>query len=247
MIVRKDIKSDVYFMEIIDNKIIINDDYEGLIILNAQLNIVKRIKLIKDMVIYSSYYKQNELLLFCPENTCLIYLDLESFVYKKIDIEDSDDLIFTPLYFWNEDDLILSTYKGEFFRIDIENQHVCKLSDYLGGFYLMYLKLNKYKVIKLFSDIGKVVIETQNKEISILDYNNESDFHDIEIKEENILLLGERRVDLINHNNVQYYYPDEGYICLRGKFMIERRNKYIFILFGNNSDAGVVRIERIEI
>ena len=40
--------NDIYFMEVVSDKIIINDNYDGVLILDSELNIIKRIKLLDD-------------------------------------------------------------------------------------------------------------------------------------------------------------------------------------------------------
>lgn len=249
-------KNDIYFLDIIGNKIVVNDNYVGVIILDAKLNVIKRIKIMDDLVIYTSYHKPNELLLFCPENGCLIHINLKEFTYKKIDLKEFKDLIFSSLYIWNENNLILSTYQGTFFKIDIQNQHIYKMSNYSEELYKIYVKLKDYKIIKIFPDIGKAVVEVNSKEIGIIDYINEKlenleiskdDFHDIEIKGKSILLLSEKKADIRNSDSIQYYYPEESYICIRGKIMVEEKCRYIFILCGNKSDETDTRIEKLEI
>lgn len=44
--------NDVYFIETLEDSIIINDNYSGVIIFDKGLNFVKKIRLIDDLMIY---------------------------------------------------------------------------------------------------------------------------------------------------------------------------------------------------
>ena len=60
--------NDVYFIETLEDSIIINDNYSGVIILDKKLNFVKKIRLIDDLMIYSVAKYKSEILLYCPDN-----------------------------------------------------------------------------------------------------------------------------------------------------------------------------------
>ena len=47
--------NDVYFMEVLKDMILINNNYSGLILFNSNLEEVCRLEVIEDLSIYSSY------------------------------------------------------------------------------------------------------------------------------------------------------------------------------------------------
>ena len=68
--------NDMYFFRIVDKTIIINDNYSGVLILNENFAILKTLKLLEGIVIYSSYVNSinKEILLYCPDNEAIVYM-----------------------------------------------------------------------------------------------------------------------------------------------------------------------------
>lgn len=52
--------NDVYFMEVLKDMILINNNYSGLILFNSNLEEVCRLEVIEDLSIYSSYIHRDE-------------------------------------------------------------------------------------------------------------------------------------------------------------------------------------------
>lgn len=71
--------NDIYFMETVADKVIVNDNYQGIMILDNHLNLNKCLKLIDHLVIDMSFVKKEEILLVCYENQCMIHIDTVSF------------------------------------------------------------------------------------------------------------------------------------------------------------------------
>ncbi len=60
-------ENDTYFLEVLDDRIIINDNYDGVLIFDLEMNFIKAINIFEDIVVYDSYVISNkELILFCP-------------------------------------------------------------------------------------------------------------------------------------------------------------------------------------
>lgn len=51
----KILNNDVYFLEILEDILIINDNYSGLICYNNNLEQISKLELLKDLLIYSSF------------------------------------------------------------------------------------------------------------------------------------------------------------------------------------------------
>lgn len=90
--------NDIYFMEVVLDKIVVNDNYEGILIFDDNLNLVKKLKLLEDMIVYKSYINKAkmEMLLFCVDNQCMVYIVLLSssksnVVCSKIEIIEIRD------------------------------------------------------------------------------------------------------------------------------------------------------------
>ena len=56
------LNNDAYFMEVVNNMIVVNDNYKGLIIFNSELRQIKKIELIEELTIYTSFKNGNEIL-----------------------------------------------------------------------------------------------------------------------------------------------------------------------------------------
>lgn len=96
--------NDIYFINTISNKIIINDNYNGILILDTNLKLIKQLKIFEDITIYSSFINNitEEILLFCPDNECMVYVNILKYEYKVIYLKNEfEKLIFTNLYEWN--------------------------------------------------------------------------------------------------------------------------------------------------
>ncbi len=117
--------NDVYILDIVGNYILINNNYRGISIFNINLEKVKDIPIFEDLVIYSVYkdFIGEKILLYCPDNECIIYVNLELSDFNIIPLSNQD-IIFSPIYYWNENLIILITYTNEFYILDIEKRVV---------------------------------------------------------------------------------------------------------------------------
>ena len=121
--------NDIYILERTKDKIIINNNYQGLIFLNYNLEKIKNLNLFEGLLIYSIFQKKidNELLLYCPENNCLIFIDLNSYKYKITRLDGFfEKVVFSPLFFW-EDEIMLTDYNQNFYRISIIDAQIYKI------------------------------------------------------------------------------------------------------------------------
>ena len=82
--------NDIYFMKRIGNTIIINNNYEGILILDSELNTIKEEKLLDDLLISDCFVNQNtkEIMLYAYENNCFVYLDTVKNIKKIIPIQE---------------------------------------------------------------------------------------------------------------------------------------------------------------
>ena len=67
-IIEKTYSGDAYILEVLKDKVILNDNYEGVIVLNSNLSIVKRISIDQDLCIYNAIViDEKKILLNCIE------------------------------------------------------------------------------------------------------------------------------------------------------------------------------------
>ncbi|WP_291584053.1 hypothetical protein [Clostridium sp. UBA6640] len=256
--------NDIYFIEILSDKIIINDNYNGILILDNNLELIKKLEVFDDITIYSSFSNNvnEEILLFCPDNECMVYIDLKTYEYNVIYLNNGlENLIFSNLYEWNENGLALSTYKGEFYSIYIDEKIIQKI-DYkevktlYSRLYKFYQKSTKQKVIKVFPDEYIAIIEDEKCNINAFSYKKQIkhnlndasiNFIDIQFKEEIFVLVDENTIEIITPNDKEVLHPDENYIFLNAKFVSKLKCTYLVTLSSSNSNIDHSKIDMFEI
>ena len=226
--IRKELEgNDIYFIEVLGDRVLVNDNYSGLLVYDSGLNLVESIKIMDDFLIESSVKKENEILLICPENECLVYLNIIGCQYKIISLDGWEEWIFSPLYEWQEDGIILSDYNGRLARVDLGQGEIN----------------------------GRAVVENGDGDLELFDCADSlssvivlpnGDFHDFEMQGASLTEIGEDCVLEINleTNECQEYIPKNGYCFLRGKYMAAGQQAFLFLLSGDKADSQRAIIER---
>jgi hypothetical protein len=255
--------NDIYFMEVVGDKIIINDNYKGIYILDNDLNVEKNIKLLDDMIIDTSFKKENEILLCCYENECLIYFRVDTCDYKVIQLSDElKEMSFISLYEWKYDDILLLADNGTIIiQINTINGNISVIPNDIiekSNFSICndWSKLDKYIIHNVYPNIFNVIVEIDNR-LMLMDYKNNVvtelkidyiAFHDIEICCDYIIQISENEI-LINHKDksVRIYPQQQEESFLRCRFITINEDICIVILIGNNTNSLVGAIERYSI
>lgn len=253
------VDNDVYFMEILKDMILINNNYSGLILLNDNLEEICRLEVVEGLLIYSSYIHEKEILLFCPENKCFVYFDFNLNEKKIILLKEFEDWIFSPLYIWCRSNVLLSDYSGHFINVDLKNEKISMVNIYDTVYRRMRAdieKLREYQVYKIFSEKKKAFVYFRNSKIRLIDYNQDIKvikeiekeyFYDFDWVEGYITKISEKKIEIIYGNNIVTYNSTEKYDFLRGRIMNFKGKVYIFILNALKSDDKRGRIEKIEL
>ena len=257
----KSFDKDIYFLEIVGDKIIINDDYSGISVLDFELNLIKRVNIMEGLIVYSAFDNGKSILLFCPDNACVVYVDMETFDHHIFSLEGLENRVFSDLYCYDDDWYVLSDYDGEFLRLDIGDRSAELISkEYLNKnmkvFRDEYFLLSRYTPYKIFNKLKKAVIEDCGKmaiasysagSVYILKRFDKTGAHDFELDESCFASISEKRVDLFIYDKNSTYYPSNGYTFLRAKLGVIDHKKYMFILSGGNSRDKADMIERFDI
>lgn len=252
------IGNDVYFMEIVGKKIVVNDNYNGIMIFDNNLKLIKKLFLIEELAIYSSFSSTNELLLFCPDNNCLIYINIQSFYFQVISLKGFENLIFAAIYKWNQKEVILSSYQREFIKVDLNKYYIQKL-DFNDSedkdFEKDYIKLSKFNIYKIYALEKRAFIEKSFSEIAFIKYQgqievlltiNKGNFHDFEAMDNCIAKIGEEKIVIIYKGKRKVYNSKENYSYLRGKFIKKGKDICLYLLSSHNSNLSV-KIEKYKI
>lgn len=251
--------NDVYFMEVLKDMILINNNYSGLILFNSNLEQICRLEVIEGLSIYSSYIHEKEVLLFCPENKCFVYVDFSLNKKKIILLKEFQDWIFSPLYVWCQSSVLLSDYKGNFVNVDLKKEKISMVNIH-DTVYQRELadieKLREYQVYKIFSEKKKALVYFQNLKVGLIDYNQDikvlkefkkENCYDFEWADGYTAKISEKKIEIFNGNNIITYNPSKNYNILRGKIMNFKGNMYVYILNALKSNDKRGKIERMEL
>ncbi len=131
-LIRLDIDNDkVYVLEAAQDKLIINNANNGVLILNDALTLIQDVPLLDDLRITWLYKRvtQDALLLYCYENNVLVHLDLHTFKHSLILLPDGyRGQLFSPLYYWSHDDIILST-SNKLHRVNVIDATIVEIAE----------------------------------------------------------------------------------------------------------------------
>lgn len=254
--------NDMYVMEVVSDRIIVNNNYKGVLILDNNLNLIKKINLFKDIIVYKSYINRAsmEMLLFCEENQCMVYINLINYNHKIISLKNElEDIMFSNIYQWNSSGVVLSTYDNEFYEICIHNREVKKLNH--SQVKENYSELHRfYKTIvngeTMFGDVvgefkdgyivreedEKVYINTQNKDEYVFEKNISNTF-DIQFIEGVAAIVSEDFIEIVKGNYKERISINKDNMFLRVRFLKKLNETYIISLSSNKSNIRKSKIE----
>ncbi len=251
-------QNDIYFLEILGDKLLVNDNYEGVLIFDSEFVLLKKMKISDNLAIAFSIKKGNEILLICPENRKIIYIDTRDYQHKIISLEQFEDWVFSSLFDWKGNIITLSDYKGNLAKLDLEKAKLFKLGEYSHIKTTVsnaYQKLNGFRTNKIFPLEEKAIVEDSIDGLELIDYEDnivplirlrKEEFYDFELSCKHIAEIGEYKAVTINFENekFQQYYPQEKYYFLRGKMMVTKQENFLFLLSAKKSDEKKSLIEK---
>lgn len=256
--------NDVYFFQIVSDKIIINDNYIGILILDSNLDLIKSLTIFDGITVYSSYVNNynEELLLFCPDNDCIVHVNLKNYEYKVIHLKNGlESLIFSTLYEWNDKSLVLTTFKGEFYSICVDKKSIQKIDHdevviKYNDLHKLYQESKNHKSLSMLSNQNIAIIDYENLNISILNYKNQSkhvfnsdtiDFLDMDSREGILAMVNENSVGIITNNGSKIIYPEEDYLFLKIGLLSRLSNFFIIILSSSKSNVSNSKVEMFQL
>lgn len=255
--------NDIYFMEVLSDKIITNDNYDGILILDNNLNLIKRLKIFEGITVYSTFINNNEeILLFCPDNECMVHINIANYEYKVIYLKNGlENLIFSTLYEWNENGLVLTTYKGEFYSICLYKKTIQKI-DYkeierlYPKLYEFYQESIKHKVVKVFADEYIAIIDDEKRNINMLNSkgqtkhvlnNATTNFLDIQFREGTFAIVNENTIEIITTHDKGVLYPNKDCIFLKARFLSKPNDICLVALSSSQSNVNYSKIDMFQL
>lgn len=220
--------NDVYFLQVLENKIIINNNYEGIIVLDYELNVLAEIKLLDGICIYSSFnIGKNELILFCPENGKVVYVNIENLEVNVMDIPSVFlNEILNKVIFNNKDFCVFVTMKNKYIVLDKNNKKLENMND----------KVFDKKIIKSEKDISA-------REIDIL--QKHQDCNNKDVKNGIIVITYENEILVYNEQEIKEIFPIEGYIFNNAKIIDSSENTCLIVLGNNKQDTEISIVSKI--
>lgn len=224
-------ENDTYFLEILENRIIINDNYHGILIFDFEMNFIKAINIFEDIVVYDSYVISNkELILFCPENEKMVYIDFKEDISKVIDIdEELSDIADLRLFSMKDNTCIFVSAQNKYIELNLQNKTLKEVSN-------TTFKSNKENIIdKAIEDkIGEII-------------DKDEDYIDIDVKEKLFVISYEEEIVFYNGEVIKEILPEEEFIFRKAKIRRCGDKNKLIVLSNNIEDEEISTISILNI
>jgi len=259
------------FLGLTEDYIVVNDEYHGLIIMDHSMNEVRKIELNDDVVVTTSVTDKNKMLLFCYEEECAFYVDIEKDVTYKFDLRDFSDIYFSEIYFWKNNNVYLFNYHGDVCVVfDVNHMKMTKIVSNNGiekDFFLRYMKLRNMNVLAyhyedntalyvsdshyhIWDNVGK---KYEDMVITVVEQedNLPSDklYFKTDYTDDTVMCVSERVIMLSRKADAKMliYPPYELYRFFNAKIIKEEGKVIVFALSNDNSAVGSTLLIRYDI
>lgn len=225
--------NDVYFIQVVGNKIVINNNYEGIIVYDYGINKIKEIQLFEDICIYSSFISENnDLILYCPENDKIVFLNIEHKETKILDIPSNlENEIIQKIVRNIEDKYIFSTFNQNYICLDKKECKVRMIANDSSIINQLVLQDNKDK----YDDINNI-LQTHR------DCNNS------EVKDDISAITYDDRILVYENEKLKKeIVPKKSYFFNNSKLLIDGLSKLLVVLSNNLEDEEISVISVLSI
>jgi hypothetical protein len=220
-------KNNVYRLEPYHDKIIINENYDSIKILDLSLNIIKTISLIPNLQI-NSIYKQsngNAIIIHDFDHEQLIFVDLKTEKTILINIKIFIAEPFYPYhYYWQENTLIFALEKKcSFYRLNLISLSLEQIASktvqliapsFFDFCYICNLYCRKYRTVIIDSDKESCIFFKNRNLIGFYKHKNK------------VLILSKHKFTL---SEKAYCYKDNLiFFDLANKTILFKKDKYLF-------------------
>lgn len=252
--------NDMYEITKTMDYVITNDEYRGISIFDYNLDLIKKIAIPGRLLIQKIYpqFSGNNVLIDCvEENQCLVWVNIETEEVKIIPLGKFAKVIFSPVYWWEENsEIILTDYQDALYHLDLEKNSIKKISStWLKQRYSIF-----FNIWKQYLPLGKnfffpesgVIGSLTNESAAIL-YNYQTDektvvgfplsmTHDIAYHHGFMGIINEKQLDIISSNNQRVSIPAEHpWIFIRAVFLPEDPLKLVIL----SSNRGYLMLYEI--
>ena len=238
-------KNDVYQIESCADKIVINEDYHGIRILDLSLNTIKVISFIERLVFFSIYkkYDNSAVVLYALEQNSLIFVNLQTFKYFTI--KPHVPLINYPFdrnYYWENDTLIFAIENSDiFYQVDFESSSVKRISHKAvklasQAFFDFWKACKKYNDITIYPNQGTFTFKKNRQLSGFYDYKNKK------------LMLTKHSLGLFEeiyyHNGMFIFFDlwDKNIKCKNNKTFLPEPDPHYYYLRINGLNNGNIAV-----
>ena len=246
-------QNDIYMLERIGLYSIINDNHQGLIVLDSSWNEVKRITVDKNLFFpEASYidYVNNRILFKLEAFLCLV--DIESSGVKLIELpDDLQDIYFSDLHCFCKDHIMIKTSKDVVY-LDLIDFKITELELASVDEYPFNEYRNRYNGIVTYFRNNKLICH-DSKNIIIVDSTSVIEIPDVvsikyyQLMATNsyLLAIGEKQLQLINLENAsesKFISFASPCYCV-GADIFEEQDKIHISLLLHNDWEEIMRVE----
>ncbi|SDW78070.1 hypothetical protein SAMN05444487_10680 [Marininema mesophilum] len=219
---RNEKENDLYITEVVSDKIVINNEYKGLKILDNDLETINIIDVFDDIAIHSVFInnKESKLILNCPDNDSVVYVDLKNDFLNVI--KPLNRKIFVDVHSWVDGGFILIDSEGSLFKFNNKSQDISNINSKELPFHLN--DLNKYK--KTHNNIYKIdqnvlhVMNLAERNLFSINIPDKFDVHDIIVYEDISIIVSEDCILVYKGSEkIDVLKPDSGFIFMRVSFL----------------------------
>lgn len=242
-------KNDIYILDNYNNVIIINNNSQGLLLLDNSLHIQKELVIPQEAPIYSIYkkYDGNAALLYLPDAHQIIHTDLKTSNSYTITLPEAfDKEVLSPNYYWDNNTLILTTFNDNLYQLDFTSNKLHSVSndivkkDY-PSFFDFWNTCKKYNILTFYPSKQSFIFQNNNT-IGFFNYQQNRQhivtafsegWHNVECNKDLFLFIHENKIELLNNNHTSFLTPHANFIFLKAKFL---DNHHFVVLSSNPSN-----------
>lgn len=251
--------NDIYIFESLGVFFLINNNNNGLSILNAALEVLTTVSWKQEVYIYSVLKKkdQTELMLYCPDENYLIWVNLEgrtSFI-----VLTNIQGIISPFYTWIDNSLFFSTYEEKFYELNVDTKRIIEVLEHdfaikQSNLYSLRAKALRYNQIYQVDPYNLTFIGAHEKNITFVDDKHNDlktleihipSYHDIIYANGFFCFIAEDHLIIAFSKDILSLASEsDRCMFLRARFFIEKDTTNLFVLINDKSDNNKSMIVR---
>jgi hypothetical protein len=260
-VVRDFTGNDIYFMEVLSDKVVVNDGYEGLLVLDSRLKTVCKHRVMNGLMIDVAFKKGSEVLVYCHENRIFVHMDVVMRSCKAIPLlPELYDTSFLAIYEWIGDEVaLLADGGGVGVRVDVLTGKITTSEDITDSETFSLLRdgwgrLNEPLVHAVYPERRIALVESEEG-IGCVRYDNgmrtafdveRISLHDLEGYDDYVAQVGEFGIILSKGRESVCLEPEpQGYVFLRGKFLRTGGKTLFLTLASRDFGPPACRIQRL--